>query len=492
MSYSNGEIYGVVSINDIQRALGVSANDLGTLCRHANINKWARFKPVIYSNKFAFRSRVISTFHLPFTPDPDFDAKTGLNISQLASFEDPIDIADYDSYVEVTYNKPSGGNNSPFRDTDWCEYYHNAQPPMTIEWDSRFAVDKAIGCTCYIQTEQSEFQSIQFSNIMNELVTLHGFDAYKTYLCIAVMDDGGQPFWFFFSDDTYGAGKREWHVQTRNMYDFQRAISSMVGDTFYFVVFLVNDTNDNIDSDITDKYGISATDMNSIKSQFKVCALSFDEAGGTYHDRTSAICRSSSAYPSEDFVYTLDTAFLAQSEGYYTYNYHDVLVIDITLGDFSIEISKSIFGDVEGGQFRTKMSIGNNNLAYSYNDGTTDRYEVDWQNPTTRQTYAVSAWVNIRDLSKNDMGTKWKLYYFPADDAYVFYSLLLFNAFNVPSNLQSINLYYDLANGDTGIENIYFDIYFRASPSSQEQRVYGVTIPYNIAIGHGETPLPNS
>lgn len=490
--YSNGVIYGATSISDIQRALGVSTNDLGALCKLGNINKWARYKPVIYPNIFALRSRVINTWHFPITPDPNFDATTGLNIGILASFENPIDIANYDSYQEVTYSKPNGGNNAPYRLTDWCEYDHNAQPPAVIQWGNKFAIDKSLTCMCTFQTGNSDHGSILFSDIMNELVTLHGYNAFKTYLCMAVIDTQGMPFWFFFSEEPYGSGKSEWYVQTRNKYDFQTAITNMVGQMFYFVAFLVNDTNDNIDSDIIYNYGISASDMNNIKDQFKVCALSFDESGGMYHDRTSLECKKSSASPSEDVEYRLETAFFADSEGYFTYNYHDVLVINIDLGDFSVLVDKSVFGDIEAGQFRTKMTIGNDNLVYPYNDGTTDRYEVDYQNSTTRQTYAVSDWVTIRNLSKLDLGTKWRIYYFPVDNSYTFYSQLLYNAYNVPSSLNSINLYYDISRNDTGIENIYFDIYFRASQSSQEQRVYGVTIPYNIQTGHGETPLPNS
>ena len=46
MSYNNNRITAPVSIRDVQRALGVSVQDLGTLCKHENINKWARYKPV--------------------------------------------------------------------------------------------------------------------------------------------------------------------------------------------------------------------------------------------------------------------------------------------------------------------------------------------------------------------------------------------------------------------------------------------------------------
>lgn len=45
MSYANGIISPPVSIHDVQRALGTGEIYLGMLCIHANINKWARYKP---------------------------------------------------------------------------------------------------------------------------------------------------------------------------------------------------------------------------------------------------------------------------------------------------------------------------------------------------------------------------------------------------------------------------------------------------------------
>lgn len=49
MSYSNNIITSPVSIYDVKVALGNASNDLGTLCRADNINKWARHKPVRYN-----------------------------------------------------------------------------------------------------------------------------------------------------------------------------------------------------------------------------------------------------------------------------------------------------------------------------------------------------------------------------------------------------------------------------------------------------------
>ena len=58
MSFNGTKIYcehGVdpkigVSFNDVQRALGTSAQYEHELCTHQNINKWAKYKPVKFAS----------------------------------------------------------------------------------------------------------------------------------------------------------------------------------------------------------------------------------------------------------------------------------------------------------------------------------------------------------------------------------------------------------------------------------------------------------
>lgn len=491
MSYSNGKIYGIVSIQDIKNAIGASSGDLGTLCRSSAINKWARFKPVSYPKINAVRSSIINYYHLPIAVDLVFDSTTGLNLAQLTQFfSDPMAISDYDTYINVAYNQPTGGASSPYRLLDWSGYDHRAQPPVSFSWGDRFAVDNALACKLYIQQGGSDTDSITFTDIINELVTYQGFNTNKTYLCMSVNNPNGDPLWFFFSEETYGSRTTlgEWGVQTQNKGNFQTAITNYVNQNLTFVVFLVNDTNDNIDNNALE-YGISATSMNNIKSQFKVCALSLEIINGLPTDRIERECKSSSA---SDITYILDMPFYAEGLGFYNYNGHDVHVIQISqLGEFFLDIPKSVYGSVEGGQVRLKMEIGNNEFVYPFTGSGDNRTEVSFQNPTTRQSYVISGWQTIRNMSKTDKGSYYRVYYFPSDNDYYFYSSNIKSTYGVPLNTNSINAYYDLNDRATGIENIDFSLYFRASSSSQEQYVSNVRLPYNIALRRGETPVPS-
>lgn len=62
MAYANGIISAPVSIYDIQRAIGSSAGDLGTLCKHVNINQWSKMKPVAFPFIEPDRTQAVSAY----------------------------------------------------------------------------------------------------------------------------------------------------------------------------------------------------------------------------------------------------------------------------------------------------------------------------------------------------------------------------------------------------------------------------------------------
>lgn len=110
-----------VSFTDVQNALGVSYIDLAALCTASTINKWAKYKPVVYpsvSDSNDGKGTVINTsttkqmygLNVPITSDPFTVYKNGGG--------------------EWTYTKPSGGAASPYRLADFNGYRNNATPPI--------------------------------------------------------------------------------------------------------------------------------------------------------------------------------------------------------------------------------------------------------------------------------------------------------------------------------------------------------------------------
>ncbi len=131
MSYSNGIITAPVSIYDVQRTLGSSSPDLGTLCKHANINKFARFKPVKY------------TSILPITDANRKSVAHGITIPDVVTSSSITGSAIMDAAGnDWDYEPPTGGSTYPYRLTDFANaehpssygYYHNAVPPIQVNY----------------------------------------------------------------------------------------------------------------------------------------------------------------------------------------------------------------------------------------------------------------------------------------------------------------------------------------------------------------------
>lgn len=143
MPYSNGKITAPVSIYDVRRALNTSANNVGRLCVHQKINKWARYKPVTVANVLRQITQAeLSNDKYGLTP-----ALNSMLFSKSDSTESgtsPVASATeletvLNSNQQWTYNKPAGAMASPFRLSDFsCPsdnnpgygYYHDTRPPV--------------------------------------------------------------------------------------------------------------------------------------------------------------------------------------------------------------------------------------------------------------------------------------------------------------------------------------------------------------------------
>ena len=148
MSYNSStqKITAPVSVYDVQRAVGASSSDVGTLCKYANINKWAKYKPlkVAQLNPLGASARATANHGIVNIP-------TWSYLSKMAEFlfsdnRGSLPSSDYPSCgygVNIEYwgyDKPTGTILSPYRLTDFSEYsvpssspkgyYHGAQAPI--------------------------------------------------------------------------------------------------------------------------------------------------------------------------------------------------------------------------------------------------------------------------------------------------------------------------------------------------------------------------
>lgn len=111
MSVNNGKITPPISIDDVKSVLGESSNDVATLCKSANINKWSPHKPVHSSKLFDLNDADLGITDKTFK----------LIVPSYSRLEDLCRdvIIKTPSY---TYEKPKGGSSSPYRLGDFKEY----------------------------------------------------------------------------------------------------------------------------------------------------------------------------------------------------------------------------------------------------------------------------------------------------------------------------------------------------------------------------------
>lgn len=141
MSYNSSTqvITSPVSIYDIQRAIGSTSPDLGTLCSDENINRWAKYKPLSIATLATIGSNQRENANYGIVDIPTW---TRLDYAVIFLFSDArgslantywpdCDRAKGSLSLEYwTYEKPSGGASSPYRITDYDGYYHLAEAPI--------------------------------------------------------------------------------------------------------------------------------------------------------------------------------------------------------------------------------------------------------------------------------------------------------------------------------------------------------------------------
>ncbi len=141
MAHSNdGVITAPVTDSDIKAVLGISATDLATWCTSEAVNKWAKWKPVVF-NKIAQLtaenflnanygidlipswSRADYMFNFLFASQSDRQSNT--------NWWPDCDVQKQALSLEYwIWQPPTGGSTSPYRMTDFENYYHEAEAPI--------------------------------------------------------------------------------------------------------------------------------------------------------------------------------------------------------------------------------------------------------------------------------------------------------------------------------------------------------------------------
>lgn len=133
MSIVNGIITAPVSIEDVKKILNESSNDIATLCKNHNINMWSKYKPVNLKKKFV--TDTLNSDGRSWTaPSGRLGWWLGNNTVDDAALVIPLVTSKSnfdDNKAKWTYNKPYGGDSSPYRLSDFAGYWDDAQAPIS-------------------------------------------------------------------------------------------------------------------------------------------------------------------------------------------------------------------------------------------------------------------------------------------------------------------------------------------------------------------------
>lgn len=115
---SNNKISAPVSVADVQKALGESSSSVGRLCVSMKINMWSKAKPIRYPSR------------VPLTAEQrkGIDGDYGILIPEFASVTAMVAAIDGKANG-WTYDRPVGGETSPYRLSDFDGYSHLAKAP---------------------------------------------------------------------------------------------------------------------------------------------------------------------------------------------------------------------------------------------------------------------------------------------------------------------------------------------------------------------------
>lgn len=132
MSVSNGKITAPVSIDDVKSVLAESSNDLATLCKSDNINKWARYKPIKYNCLFKPTEEQRKEVNYGISNIPYYRLLGVMTQDVINnSMQNATNISTLDTRIEPWhYQQPIGGYASPYRLGDFDGYFANASAPI--------------------------------------------------------------------------------------------------------------------------------------------------------------------------------------------------------------------------------------------------------------------------------------------------------------------------------------------------------------------------
>lgn len=163
-----------ISISDVAKTLGAATSDLGTLCKHENVNMWSRRKPVSCPHPM-YNGKSGSTFNETWIGDEPTVKPYGISIPQSILFSTTI------VTTNLGYKKPTGTANAPYRLGDFRGYNHNCVIPYRIELVEGEHAENETHLLCLLDRFTEDVQLPTNNLTFNDI-----YPTASHYFCIAV------------------------------------------------------------------------------------------------------------------------------------------------------------------------------------------------------------------------------------------------------------------------------------------------------------------
>ena len=185
MSIVNGIITAPVTLEDVKSVLNEDSNDIATLCKNHNINMWSKYKPVNLRKKFV--TDTLNSDGKSWTaPSGRLGWWLGNNTVDDAALVIPLvtSKSNFDNNkAKWTYNKPYGGDASPYRLSDFAGYYDDAQAPISPAYpvtNEFFISETATFSICTTNTSDIDYpdQCVSLKDIFQILTQITDGEVY--------------------------------------------------------------------------------------------------------------------------------------------------------------------------------------------------------------------------------------------------------------------------------------------------------------------------
>jgi len=244
---------------EVASVLGIAGTSLEDVCTSANINMWAKYKPVVYNTIFTLTDAQRESANYGIHNIPTWGLVQHGEVGKMLNFwllAYKTDANAPDCGVQQdywNYLKPDGGYQAPYRLTDFVKntvlgYFHDAEPPIGAILNTTIEINPAGQLSINYVNGAQDDKTLKYSDLMLETGGYMSLAGYYFGVALVRTSEAGQANATEYvqtemtANDAVSLGA---HVYSFFQDDIH--LSAFMGggnvsqNTFYIMPFLAND-----------------------------------------------------------------------------------------------------------------------------------------------------------------------------------------------------------------------------------------------------------